>query len=157
VGDAGFYKHPIPPQGITDAFRDAELLADAIDAGFTDRQPMLQALAKYERVRNETVMPMFERTVQRASLNPPPPELLELFGALRHNQSERTGSSGPMPEWFRWRSSSLLYSADRRGRSVSGGRSALRSRNQENHGREQHRAQIVATFVTNPWHLQQSC
>jgi flavin-dependent dehydrogenase len=35
VGDAGYHKDPITAQGISDAFRDAELLATAIHSGFT--------------------------------------------------------------------------------------------------------------------------
>ena len=38
VGDAGYHKDPNTAQGITDAFRDAELLAEAIDAGLAGRQ-----------------------------------------------------------------------------------------------------------------------
>ena len=34
VGDAGYHRDPITAYGISDAFRDAELLADAIDEGF---------------------------------------------------------------------------------------------------------------------------
>jgi 2-polyprenyl-6-methoxyphenol hydroxylase-like FAD-dependent oxidoreductase len=106
VGDAGFYKHPIPAQGITDAFRDSELLVEALDAGFTGRRPMAQALADYERIRNDTVMPMYESTVQRGSLKPPPPELMQLFAALQHNQAETDRFFGtdagtvPMAEFF---------------------------------------------------------
>jgi len=106
VGDAGFYKHPLPAQGITDAFRDAELLSGAIDAGFTGRQPLAQALADYERIRNDSVMPMFESTVQRASFKPPPPELGQLFAALSRNQAETDRFFGtdagtvPMAEFF---------------------------------------------------------
>ena len=37
VGDAGYHKNPITAEGITDAFRDAELLADAIDDTFAGR------------------------------------------------------------------------------------------------------------------------
>ena len=33
VGDAGYHKDPITAQGMLDAFRDAELLADAVDRG----------------------------------------------------------------------------------------------------------------------------
>jgi 2-polyprenyl-6-methoxyphenol hydroxylase-like FAD-dependent oxidoreductase len=88
VGDSGFYKHPIPAQGITDAFRDAELLAEALDAGFSNRRPLAGALDDYERIRNEAVMPMYESTVQRASLKPPPPELIKLFSALSRNQAQ---------------------------------------------------------------------
>ena len=35
VGDAGYNKDPITAQGISDAFRDAELCADALDEAFT--------------------------------------------------------------------------------------------------------------------------
>ena len=49
VGDAGYHKDPITAQGITDAFRDAELLAEAIDDGFAGRRPLAEALADYER------------------------------------------------------------------------------------------------------------
>jgi flavin-dependent dehydrogenase len=45
VGDAGYHMDPVTAQGITDAFRDAELLADAIDAGFAGRQSLDAALA----------------------------------------------------------------------------------------------------------------
>jgi 2-polyprenyl-6-methoxyphenol hydroxylase-like FAD-dependent oxidoreductase len=88
VGDAGFYKHPIPAQGITDAFRDAEALSQAIHDGFTGSRPLMEALAQYERLRNEAVMPMYESTVERASLAPPSPQLIHLFTALHQNQVE---------------------------------------------------------------------
>ena len=45
VGDSGYHKDPITAQGITDAFRDAELLANAIDEGFSERRPLDEALA----------------------------------------------------------------------------------------------------------------
>ena len=39
VGDAGYYKDPLSAHGITDALRDAELLARAVvDGGVTDYQ-----------------------------------------------------------------------------------------------------------------------
>jgi 2-polyprenyl-6-methoxyphenol hydroxylase-like FAD-dependent oxidoreductase len=57
VGDAGSHKDPLMAQGITDAFRDAELLAESIDAGLPGKQPMAQALAAYERRRKEAAMP----------------------------------------------------------------------------------------------------
>src|SRR5207342_1418891 len=40
VGDAGYHKDPITGLGISDAFRDAALLAEAIDAGFAGRMPL---------------------------------------------------------------------------------------------------------------------
>ena len=70
VGDSGYHKDPITAQGITDAFRDAELLANAIDEGFSERRPLDEALASYERKRNEKAMPLYEFTCQLASLPP---------------------------------------------------------------------------------------
>ena len=87
-GDAGYHKDPITAQGITDAFRDAELLADAIDAGFTGEQTPDEALSRYERRRNEETRGLYELTYELASLAPPPPEQQALFGALRNNPEE---------------------------------------------------------------------
>jgi 2-polyprenyl-6-methoxyphenol hydroxylase-like FAD-dependent oxidoreductase len=89
VGDAGYHKDPITAQGITDAFRDAELLADALDAGFTGTQPLDEALGQYEDIRNEETRSLYELTYEFARLAPPPPEQLALFESLRGDQ-ERT-------------------------------------------------------------------
>src|SRR5581483_11872763 len=88
VGDAGYHKDSITAQGISDAFCEAELLAQAIDNGFAGRAPLEEALAGYEQKRNEFAMPMYEFTVQMASMQPPPPEMQQLFGALRGNQPD---------------------------------------------------------------------
>jgi flavin-dependent dehydrogenase len=88
VGDAGYLKDPITGQGMGDAFRDGELLADAIDAGFAGRRPLEEALADYERRRNEQVMPMYDFSYQLAALEPPAPEMQALFGALHGSQAD---------------------------------------------------------------------
>ena len=82
VGDAGYHKDPIIAIGITDAFRDAQLLADAIDAG--------EDLALYEQRRNQQSADSFQRSVDFARLQPPPPLMQQLFTALRNSaQSDR--------------------------------------------------------------------
>jgi flavin-dependent dehydrogenase len=88
VGDAGYHKDPITALGMTDAFRDAELLADAIDAGLSGRQPLNTALAEYEWRRNEATGETYETTIQFAQLEPPPAEMQPLFEALRDNEEE---------------------------------------------------------------------
>lgn len=88
VGDAGYHKDPLTAEGITDAFRDAQLLADAIDRGFAGTQPLAEALAEYERRRNEQALPIYELTHELAGLEPPPPEMRQLFAALRDNEEE---------------------------------------------------------------------
>ena len=106
VGDAGYHKDPRCGQGITDAFRDAELVAEAIDAGLSGRRSLEEALADYERRRNEAVLPMYELTCQLASLEPPSPEMQQFFGALRGNQAEidrfwgTIAGTVPIPEFF---------------------------------------------------------
>jgi hypothetical protein len=52
------------------------------------RRSLEEALADYERRRNEAVLPMYELTCQLASLEPPSPEMQQFFGALRGNQAE---------------------------------------------------------------------
>jgi 2-polyprenyl-6-methoxyphenol hydroxylase-like FAD-dependent oxidoreductase len=106
IGDAGYHKDPVTAQGMTDAFRDAELLAEAIDAGFSGRQPLTEALADYQRRRDTAVLPMYEYTCQLASLAPPPRAMQQLFGALRGNQHETNRHFGTIvgtvsiPEFF---------------------------------------------------------
>lgn len=56
VGDAGYFKDPITAHGITDALRDAELLARAVKRGSD------QALAEYQSTRDELSAKLFEIT-----------------------------------------------------------------------------------------------
>jgi flavin-dependent dehydrogenase len=106
VGDAGYHKDPYMALGITDAFRDAELLAGAIDAGLSGRRPPEAALADYERERNAAAMPSYELNCQLASLGPRPPEMQQLFAALRGNRAETDRFVGavegtvPIAEFF---------------------------------------------------------
>ena len=106
VGDAGLHKDPITAQGITDAFRDAELLAEAIDIGFSGAYSLDDALAAYEQNRNEAATPIYELTCQLASLDPPPPEMAQLFFALQGNQEQTDRLIGAIvgttsvPEFF---------------------------------------------------------
>jgi 2-polyprenyl-6-methoxyphenol hydroxylase-like FAD-dependent oxidoreductase len=64
VGDAGSWKDPLSTHGMTDAMRDAELLSRAVvawSAGDTD------ALAGYERLRDQLTVPLLEATEPLAS------------------------------------------------------------------------------------------
>jgi flavin-dependent dehydrogenase len=58
VGDAGYFKDPFAAHGISDAFRDAELLTEAIVDGDFPR---------YEGLRHALSMPLFEVLEQIAS------------------------------------------------------------------------------------------
>jgi 2-polyprenyl-6-methoxyphenol hydroxylase-like FAD-dependent oxidoreductase len=83
VGDAGFHKDPILAQGISDAFRDAEFLADAVDAGLAGRIPLDDALRFYVQRRNETATPGYEQNCAAAAFVPPPPQVFAERAAAR--------------------------------------------------------------------------
>jgi 2-polyprenyl-6-methoxyphenol hydroxylase-like FAD-dependent oxidoreductase len=107
VGDAGYHKDPSAAQGISDSFRDAELLSDAIDQSFSGGRPITDALAEYEQKRNAAVMAMYEFTLQLANLaEPPAPETTRVLNALRGNQLQTDRFLGvwagtvPIPEFF---------------------------------------------------------
>jgi 2-polyprenyl-6-methoxyphenol hydroxylase-like FAD-dependent oxidoreductase len=91
VGDAGYNRDPITAQGITDAFRDAELCAAAVDRALSGGRSFDDAMGEYQRRRDEQVLPMYEFTCQLATMEPPPPEMQQLFGAIGGNQQAMDG------------------------------------------------------------------
>ncbi len=60
VGDAGYFKDPLSTHGITDALRDAELLARAIVAVIRDGADERDALAGYQATRDTLSTPLFD-------------------------------------------------------------------------------------------------
>ena len=106
VGDAGYHKDPILAQGISDSFRSVEWLAEAIHSGFSGERPLAAALADYQRTRDEHLTPMYNLCCDLASLGPPPPEIMSLYEALRHDEVERNryfgtlGGTVPIPEYY---------------------------------------------------------
>lgn len=91
VGDAGHHKDPTPAHGISDAFCDAELLAEAVHASLGGTQSWQDALSHYEQARNARAMPDYEQTCQLAQLEQwDAPEMRGLRAALRGN-AEETG------------------------------------------------------------------
>jgi 2-polyprenyl-6-methoxyphenol hydroxylase-like FAD-dependent oxidoreductase len=88
IGDAGYDKDPITAQGISDAFLDAESSVASIDSWLRGGAAFEQAMAAWHASRDRRVMPMFEFTSQLATLEPPPPEMLQLFGAIEGNQPD---------------------------------------------------------------------
>jgi 2-polyprenyl-6-methoxyphenol hydroxylase-like FAD-dependent oxidoreductase len=76
VGDAGYFRDPITAHGITDALRDAELLARAILEGGDG------AVTNYQEARNALVKELLEVTGQIASFDWGLDEAKELHLAL---------------------------------------------------------------------------
>ena len=86
VGDAGYHKNPITAMGINDAFRDAELVAEAIDDHLAGRRPFEEGMRAYQEIRDAEAGPVYEFADDFARLEPPPPELQQLIGAMAGNQ-----------------------------------------------------------------------
>lgn len=98
VGDAFCKKDPCSAQGITDAFGDAEALAQAIDEAFGGSVELGAALAEYERTRVAWQMPFYEMTCETARFAPPSPEQRGLFQALQGNQDALNAFFGLLSE-----------------------------------------------------------
>ena len=82
VGDAGYHKDPCTAQGISDAFRDAELVSVALDEVLSGRQAHDDALSAYQQARDDLTAPMYELTLRSAVIGPPPFEMVQLLRAV---------------------------------------------------------------------------
>ncbi len=106
VGDAGYHKDPYMAHGISDAFADAALLAEALDDGLTGRRSFESALGDYERARNQRVTEYYKLNCRLARLEPPTPNELALRAALRDNPEATsrffgvTAGTVPVAEFF---------------------------------------------------------
>lgn len=98
LGDAHYKKDPCTAQGITDAFCDAEVLAEVIDHALRGEGDLAHALDEYERGRVAWAMPFYELTCQMATFAPPAPEMLAIYTALQDNQEDTNAFFGLITE-----------------------------------------------------------
>ena len=98
VGDAGYWKDPISAHGLTDALRDAELLARALAAAATGAEIETEALGEYHATRDRLSMPLFTVTDTIAGLRwtddeIPAPPVPPQRGHERRDATPSTGST----------------------------------------------------------------
>jgi flavin-dependent dehydrogenase len=103
VGDSGYHKDPIAGIGMTDAFRQVDVLVDAIDDGLSGRRDMTEALAGFHEWRDETFRGYFEYICMMATLDAYPPDRLKIMEALQHNEEQRTMFFGTVGTFIRHR------------------------------------------------------
>ena len=96
VGDAGLLLDPVTGHGISNAFRDAELLADAVADGLGGIRPLSKALDQYHRARDKAALPMYNFTVRLAAIKPPTPAEMALFQALSQRQEDSDAFFGAL-------------------------------------------------------------
>ncbi|MDQ3757181.1 MAG: FAD-dependent monooxygenase [Actinomycetota bacterium] len=82
VGDARHHKDPVTGKGISEAFLDAEALADALHDVWSDGAGYDERLGHYQHKRDAETMAMYDFTCQLARLEPPPAEMAQLLAAV---------------------------------------------------------------------------
>jgi hypothetical protein len=153
VGDADYHRDPITGHGMTDAFRDAELLAVAIGSALRDPRNESAALAGYARARNAAVRETFELT--RDQPFPPLPRLIELQiqgdidlrGVLGLDPGVRNGFQG-VRVTFHVQGRSRRRETRRAGSPVAEPVRGLRHPHQRRPG---HHRRSVPLIMTNGW------
>jgi 2-polyprenyl-6-methoxyphenol hydroxylase-like FAD-dependent oxidoreductase len=104
VGDAGLTMDPITAAGITNALRDAGLLAELVAEGLGG--DLDEALAGFEERRNAGSLPLYQFTSQMARLEPPTQDVIDLFMGLARSQEDADAYFGlfaqtvPVSEFF---------------------------------------------------------
>ncbi|HEX4865025.1 MAG TPA: NAD(P)/FAD-dependent oxidoreductase [Acidimicrobiales bacterium] len=84
VGDAGHFKDPTPGQGISDAFRQVEKLASAIDQGLASGA-LGEMLAEWGRWRDEDAWEMYWFATDLGAPGPTPVLVSEIIRQLTSN------------------------------------------------------------------------
>jgi 2-polyprenyl-6-methoxyphenol hydroxylase-like FAD-dependent oxidoreductase len=77
VGDAGYHRDPVTGHGLSDAYRDAELLAAALHQALRGDADENAALATYAYTRDQALREVFELTSALAAY-PPVSEFVDL-------------------------------------------------------------------------------
>jgi flavin-dependent dehydrogenase len=97
VGDAAYNKDPSPADGMTDAFRGADLLAEALDDYFSGRKTEEDALSGYDEQHEKAARPLLEQTLTMSSFENDPgtraTAFLELGGLHEQELNSILGSS----------------------------------------------------------------
>jgi 2-polyprenyl-6-methoxyphenol hydroxylase-like FAD-dependent oxidoreductase len=97
LGDAGYWKDPLSTHGITDALRDAELLARAVLSAPTPDAAQLEALAGYQAIRDDLARPMLAVTDRIASHEWDFAEIRRLLMTLASTMTDELELIGSIP------------------------------------------------------------
>jgi flavin-dependent dehydrogenase len=96
VGDAGYHRDAITGHGISDAFRDAELLAVALDEALREPGAEAAALTAYGLARDRMARPIFDLTCELAGF-PGAERFVELQRLLAGAIDDQAGELAARP------------------------------------------------------------
>ncbi|MGH8945525.1 MAG: NAD(P)/FAD-dependent oxidoreductase [Acidimicrobiia bacterium] len=99
VGDAGYTKDPISAHGISDALRDAELCARAVDLALRRPEEEMEALDGYQRMRDQLSAPMFRESQALARYDWGPTEASQRMRAISDAVRAECDALATLPEW----------------------------------------------------------
>ena len=99
VGDAGYTKDPISAHGISDALRDAELCARAIDRAICEPDRGPEALLWYESLRDSLSIRMFVESQALASFEWSPVEASARMRVVSSEVRVECEKLLSLPEW----------------------------------------------------------
>jgi 2-polyprenyl-6-methoxyphenol hydroxylase-like FAD-dependent oxidoreductase len=96
AGDASHSYEFTSAHGITNAMRQADLLAEAIDDGLAGRQDLMGALEGYQKRRDEAEIPYYDFTYKMTTYQPvdDPEGTLALYQAISTNPEATAGFWG---------------------------------------------------------------
>ena len=99
VGDSGYTKDPISAHGISDALRDAELCARAVDRALRRPPDEIEAMTRYQRVRDRLSETMFEESRALAAYRWDAQEASTRMRAISENVRRECEVLADLPEW----------------------------------------------------------
>jgi flavin-dependent dehydrogenase len=93
AGDAAYHKDPAPADGITDAFRAADLLSTTLNEVLTGEVDEGTAFDRWQQQHDHFAVPSLELTVQMAGEGRTAPERADAFIQIRMKDAEDIASS----------------------------------------------------------------
>ncbi|HSM45516.1 MAG TPA: NAD(P)/FAD-dependent oxidoreductase [Acidimicrobiia bacterium] len=99
VGDAGFTKDPISAHGISDALRDAELCARAVDRSLRSPEQAIESMRTYETLRDSLSLRMFEESRQLARFEWAPEEASRRMRVISEEVRRECDVLVSLPGW----------------------------------------------------------
>lgn len=99
VGDAGYTKDPISAHGISDALRDAELCARAVDRAISEPDRATEAMAWYATLRDSLSARMFEESRALAGFAWSPAEASARMRVVSGEVKAECDALVSLPDW----------------------------------------------------------